>query len=100
MPAPASTRTRLCTPPTAGGSRSASPARWPLRTPSCCEGGWGAVTVGVGETAVVVGGSVAGSFAARVLADHFERVIVFDKDDLPDGAEPRKGAPQGVHFHA
>jgi 2-polyprenyl-6-methoxyphenol hydroxylase-like FAD-dependent oxidoreductase len=58
------------------------------------------VTVGVGHTAVVVGGSVAGSFAARVLADHFERVVVFDRDDLPDGATARKGAPQGVHFHA
>ncbi len=53
-----------------------------------------------GATAIVVGGSVAGSFAARVLADHFERVIVFDQDDLPDGAVARKGAPQGVHFHA
>jgi 2-polyprenyl-6-methoxyphenol hydroxylase-like FAD-dependent oxidoreductase len=51
-------------------------------------------------TAAVVGGSVAGSFAARVLADHFDRVIVFDQDDLPDGAIARKGAPQGVHFHA
>ena len=55
---------------------------------------------GRGGTAVVVGGSIGGSFAARVLADHFERVVVFDKDELPDGARPRKGAPQGVHFHA
>jgi 2-polyprenyl-6-methoxyphenol hydroxylase-like FAD-dependent oxidoreductase len=51
-------------------------------------------------TAVVVGGSIAGSFVARVLADHFERVIVFDRDDLPGGAVARPGAPQGVHFHA
>jgi 2-polyprenyl-6-methoxyphenol hydroxylase-like FAD-dependent oxidoreductase len=51
-------------------------------------------------TAVVIGGSVAGSFAARVLHDHFERVIVFDRDDLPDAPVARKGAPQGVHFHA
>ena len=54
----------------------------------------------VGGTAVVVGGSIAGSFAARVLADHFDRVVVLDKDDLPDGPEPRPGAQQGVHFHA
>lgn len=53
-----------------------------------------------GSTAVVIGGSVAGSFAARVLHDHFDRVIVLDKDDLPDLPEPRRGAPQGVHFHA
>ena len=50
-------------------------------------------------TAVVIGGSVAGTFAARVLRDHFEHVIVLDKDDLPDTPAPRKGAPQGVHFH-
>jgi len=51
-------------------------------------------------TAVVVGGSVAGCFAARVLADHFERVVVFDRDDLPDAATARRGAPHAVHFHA
>jgi glycine/D-amino acid oxidase-like deaminating enzyme len=51
-------------------------------------------------TALVIGGSVAGSFAARVLADHFERVIVFDQDELPEGAVARRGVPQGVHFHA
>jgi 2-polyprenyl-6-methoxyphenol hydroxylase-like FAD-dependent oxidoreductase len=43
---------------------------------------------------------VAGSFAARVLRDHFDEVIVFDRDDLPDAPEPRRGAMQGVHFHA
>jgi 2-polyprenyl-6-methoxyphenol hydroxylase-like FAD-dependent oxidoreductase len=52
------------------------------------------------STAVVIGGSVAGSFAARVLHDHFDEVIVLDRDALPDGAVPRRGAPQGVHFHA
>ena len=52
------------------------------------------------STAVVIGGSVAGSFVARVLHDHFDRVIVLDKDVLPELAEPRRGAPQGVHFHA
>ena len=50
--------------------------------------------------AVVIGGSVAGSFAARVLHDHFDRVVVLDKDVLPDEPVPRRGAPQGVHFHA
>lgn len=51
-------------------------------------------------TAVVIGGSVAGSFAARVLADRFDRVLVFDKDELPAEPVPRHGAMQGVHFHA
>jgi 2-polyprenyl-6-methoxyphenol hydroxylase-like FAD-dependent oxidoreductase len=57
-------------------------------------------TTPVWGTAVVIGGSVAGSFAARVLRDHFARVIVFDKDDLPDAPTARRGAMQGVHFHA
>ena len=52
------------------------------------------------STAIVIGGSVAGSFAARVLADFFDRVIVFDRDVFPDQPVARKGAMQGVHFHA
>lgn len=51
-------------------------------------------------TAVVIGGSVAGSFAARVLGDRFARVLVFDKDELPDEPVARAGAMHGVHFHA
>ena len=37
------------------------------------------------EHAVVVGASVAGLLAARVLADHYDRVTVVDRDRLPDG---------------
>lgn len=51
-------------------------------------------------TAVVIGGSVAGSFAARVLRDRFARVVVFDKDELPDAPVARKGAMHGAHFHS
>lgn len=50
--------------------------------------------------AVVAGGSVAGLLAARVLADHFDRVTVVERDRLPDGAEPRRGVPQGRQIHA
>lgn len=50
--------------------------------------------------AVVIGGSVAGLLAARVLAEHFERVTVVERDTLPDGYEARKGVPQGRHSHA
>jgi 2-polyprenyl-6-methoxyphenol hydroxylase-like FAD-dependent oxidoreductase len=49
--------------------------------------------------AVVAGGSIAGLFAARVLAQHFERVVVIDKDTLARGSMPRKGVPQGRHVH-
>lgn len=50
--------------------------------------------------AVVVGASIAGLLAARVLADRTDRVTVIDRDALPDGPEPRKGVPQGRHPHA
>lgn len=49
--------------------------------------------------ALVIGGSMAGLFAARVLSDHFERVTVVERDPLPDAAETRKGVPQARHAH-
>ncbi|MCA1716727.1 MAG: FAD-binding protein, partial [Actinobacteria bacterium] len=49
--------------------------------------------------AVVIGGSMAGLLAARVLADHFDRVTVIERDPLPEGVENRKGVPQGRHAH-
>lgn len=53
----------------------------------------------VGRRAVIVGASLAGLSAARVLADGFEEVIVIDRDHLPEAAVPRKGAPQTSHPH-
>jgi 2-polyprenyl-6-methoxyphenol hydroxylase-like FAD-dependent oxidoreductase len=50
--------------------------------------------------AVIIGASVAGLFTARVLADHFTKVTVLDRDELPEGAAARKGVPQGRHAHA
>ena len=50
--------------------------------------------------AVVVGGSMAGLQAARALTGHFDRVTVVERDRLPDGAEPRRGVPQGRQIHA
>lgn len=49
--------------------------------------------------AIVIGGSIAGMWAARVLADHFEQVTIIDRDHYPDTPEPRKGAPQGRQLH-
>jgi len=49
--------------------------------------------------AIVIGASMAGLLAARVLSEHFERVTVLERDQLPDGASPRKGVPQGRHAH-
>lgn len=48
---------------------------------------------------MVLGASIAGLLAARVLADAFERVTVIEHDELPDTAETRRGVPQGRHAH-
>jgi 2-polyprenyl-6-methoxyphenol hydroxylase-like FAD-dependent oxidoreductase len=50
--------------------------------------------------AVVIGGSMAGLLAARALCDHFERVTIIERDQLPERPEPRKGVPQARHLHA
>ena len=47
----------------------------------------------VGERAVVLGGSMAGLLAARVLSDHYERVTIVERDALPDGSQHRPGVP-------
>ena len=41
--------------------------------------------------AIVIGGSLAGLWTARVLADHFEQVTILERDQLPTGAESRAG---------
>jgi phytoene dehydrogenase-like protein len=51
------------------------------------------------QHAVVIGASMAGLLAARVLSDHFEQVTIIERDRLPEGGEPRKGVPQGQHVH-
>jgi len=49
--------------------------------------------------AVVVGASMAGLLAARVLADHYETVTIVERDTLPEVGENRRAAPQGHHAH-
>ncbi|NOJ55415.1 MULTISPECIES: FAD-dependent oxidoreductase [Myxococcus] len=49
--------------------------------------------------AVVMGGSMAGLLSARALADHFEKVVILERDSLPGMHAARKGAPQGTHVH-
>jgi 2-polyprenyl-6-methoxyphenol hydroxylase-like FAD-dependent oxidoreductase len=51
------------------------------------------------EHAIVLGASMAGLLAARVLADEFERVTVVERDRLPNRADNRRGVPQGRHVH-
>ncbi|WP_156434296.1 FAD-dependent monooxygenase [Mycobacterium sp. IS-1590] len=54
----------------------------------------------VGERAVVLGASMAGLLAARVLADSYQTVTVVERDELPTGPTPRRGVPQGRLIHA
>lgn len=51
------------------------------------------------RSAIVLGGSIAGMWTARVLADHFDDVIVVERDELPETAEIRPGVPQGRQYH-
>jgi 2-polyprenyl-6-methoxyphenol hydroxylase-like FAD-dependent oxidoreductase len=52
-----------------------------------------------GRHAIVMGGSMAGLLAARVLSDHFKRVTLIERDRLHDSVGQRKGVPQGQHLH-
>jgi 2-polyprenyl-6-methoxyphenol hydroxylase-like FAD-dependent oxidoreductase len=50
--------------------------------------------------AVVLGASIGGLLAARVLADFYDRVTVVERDILPVRPVNRRGVPQGRLIHA
>lgn len=52
-----------------------------------------------GNHAVVLGGSIAGLLAARVLADFYQHVTIVERDVLCDSATPRRGVPQSGQAH-
>jgi 2-polyprenyl-6-methoxyphenol hydroxylase-like FAD-dependent oxidoreductase len=52
------------------------------------------------QRAIVIGGSMSGLLAARVLADHFQEVLLFDRDVFAIDTEARRGVPQAQHAHA
>ena len=49
--------------------------------------------------AVVCGSSLAGLLTAGLLARHFERVTLVERDGLVDSSQPRKGVPQSTQSH-
>src|SRR5215470_4254922 len=51
------------------------------------------------DHAIVIGGSIAGLLAARVLSTHFGRVTLLERDLFPAVGENRRGVPQGRHTH-
>lgn len=50
--------------------------------------------------AIVIGGSIAGLLAARVLADYFDRITIVERDRFPEKPIPRQGVPQSYQLHA
>jgi 2-polyprenyl-6-methoxyphenol hydroxylase-like FAD-dependent oxidoreductase len=49
--------------------------------------------------AIVIGGSMGGLLAARVLSDRYEKVTLIDRDTFPEAGQHRRGVPQSVHTH-
>lgn len=52
------------------------------------------------DTAILLGGSIAGLMAARVLADHAASVVIIDRDEPETRGQARPGVPQGTQMHA
>ena len=48
--------------------------------------------------ALVIGGSLAGLLAARVLSDFYNEVTIIERDSL-DTEDHRRGVPQSRHAH-
>ncbi|GAA3748234.1 tryptophan 2,3-dioxygenase family protein [Streptomyces tremellae] len=71
--------------------RDGGPRRAPALRPAA-----GRPTLG---RVVVLGGSVAGLLAARVLAERAREVTVLERDRYEDGPLPRAGVPQSRHTH-
>jgi 2-polyprenyl-6-methoxyphenol hydroxylase-like FAD-dependent oxidoreductase len=57
------------------------------------------ITTGARGRAIVIGASIAGLCAARVLSDFYDRVTVFERDELPSTPVNRTAVPQGHHVH-
>jgi 2-polyprenyl-6-methoxyphenol hydroxylase-like FAD-dependent oxidoreductase len=49
--------------------------------------------------ALVIGGSLAGMCAARVLSDVFDKVTIIERDAYPSTLDFRPGVPQARHVH-
>jgi 2-polyprenyl-6-methoxyphenol hydroxylase-like FAD-dependent oxidoreductase len=49
--------------------------------------------------AIVIGGSIAGLLAARVLSEYFDQVTIIERDSLPADDAYRPGTPQARHLH-
>jgi 2-polyprenyl-6-methoxyphenol hydroxylase-like FAD-dependent oxidoreductase len=53
----------------------------------------------IGKRAIIIGAGMGGLAAAGALADHFEQVLVLERDTLPVEPIHRSGTPQSKHVH-
>ncbi len=51
------------------------------------------------KKALVVGGGIAGLLAARVLSEHYDDVLIVERDGWPEQPGTRPGTPQSFHLH-
>lgn len=51
------------------------------------------------DHAIVIGGSIAGLLAAKVVSEVFHQVTLIDRDPLPLTPKPRRGVPQSEQPH-
>src|SRR3984893_13060549 len=54
----------------------------------------------IGKQAVVIGAGMGGLTAAGALVDHFDQVVVLERDTLASETTYRAGTPQARHVHA
>jgi len=52
------------------------------------------------NSAIVIGGSISGLIAARILTKHFDKVVIIERDRLPSKPKFRQGVPQSLQVHA
>lgn len=52
-----------------------------------------------GNSAIVIGGSIAGLVAAKILSDYFQEVTIVEGDRFSTDPEFRRGVPQSNHPH-
>src|SRR5215217_1026617 len=53
----------------------------------------------IGKQALVIGAGIGGLTAAGALADHFDQVLILERDTLPSEPTYRAGTPQARHVH-
>ncbi|NEN88764.1 MAG: FAD-dependent monooxygenase [Okeania sp. SIO3H1] len=52
-----------------------------------------------GNHAIVIGGSIAGLLAGRILTNHFQQVTIVERDRFPEYPQFRPGVAQSHHVH-